>query len=132
MQSMGLLKTLLTGKASALKPSIAEHQRLIRLSARIRRLIAKWEPILGIHVQEAHHQPLKTYWASANARTRKITFNSKLVDMSPAFLEVTVVHEMVHFLTKGHDQLFYTLMDRHVPQWRRLHARYAEPLTRNS
>ena len=124
-----IIKALLTGKPSK---ELAEHRRLERLSARIKRLIAKWEPILGVHVKEAHHQPLKTYWASANERAHKITFNSKLVDMSPAFLEVTVVHEMVHFLTDGHDKRFYELMDRHVPSWRRLHARYAEPLSRHS
>lgn len=117
---------------SKLDCDVSEHQRLVRLSARIHRLIKKWEPILGVHVKEAHHQPLKMYWASANEREHKITFNSKLVDMSPAFVEVTVVHEMVHFLTDGHDKKFYELMDRHVPNWRRLHAKYAEPLTRDS
>jgi predicted metal-dependent hydrolase len=117
---------------SKLNQDIAEHQRLLRLSDRIRRLVAKWEPILGVHVKEAHHQPLKMYWASANERAKKITFNSKLVDMPSAFVEATVVHEMVHFLTDGHDQKFYDLMDRHVPNWRRLHAKYAEPLTRDS
>jgi predicted metal-dependent hydrolase len=118
--------------AGQLDRDVTEHQRMERLSARIRQLIKKWEPILGVHVKEAHHQPLKTYWASANEATRKITFNSKLADMSPAYVEVTVVHEMVHFLTNGHDKRFYELMDRHVPGWRRLHAKYAEPLTRDS
>jgi len=122
----------MAAKSSRLDHDVSEHRRLERLSARIRRLIKKWEPILGVQVKEAHHQPLKTYWASANERERKITFNSKLVDMSPAYVEVTVVHEMVHFLTDGHDKRFYELMDRHVPNWRRLHAKYAEPLTRDS
>ena len=131
---MGFLKALLSpAKPSGKRASkLVEQQQLERLSKRIRRLLAKWEPILGVRVKEAHLQPMKMYWASANSREHRITFNTKLLDMSPAFLEVTVVHEMVHFLTKGHDQRFFELMDRHVPNCRRLHARYAEPLTRDS
>ena len=111
---------------------VSEHRDREQLRTRIQRLIAKWEPILGVHVREWNIKPMKTYWASANEDAGKITFNLKLADMSPAFLNATVVHEMVHFLTDGHDQRFYALMDRHVPNWRRLHERYSEPLTRHS
>ena len=75
---------------------------------------------------------MRTYWASVNEADGRITFALKLAEMSPAFVEVTVVHELVHFLTDGHDAQFHELMDRHVPNWRRLHARYAEPLTQHS
>jgi predicted metal-dependent hydrolase len=124
------LKTLL--KPGKPKLDVDEDLRLKRFALRIKKLVKKWEPILGVHVKEAHLQPLKLYWASANEAAQRITFNTKLVDMSPAYVEVTVVHEMVHFLTDGHDQKFFEMMDRHVPNWRKLHERYAEPLTRDS
>jgi predicted metal-dependent hydrolase len=44
--------------------------------------------------------------------------------MPPAFVEVILVHELVHQLTNGHDPAFFELMDRHLPGWRRIHARY--------
>ena len=114
-----------------IRREIVEHQDRGRLSSRIQRLIKKWEPRLGVHVREWGLRKMKTYWASVNEHDGRITFNTKLADMSPAFLEVTVVHELVHLLTQGHDRRFYELMDRHVPNWRRLHAKYEEPLTRD-
>jgi predicted metal-dependent hydrolase len=98
----------------------------------IQLLVDKWEPILGVRVQAWDIKPMKTYWASVNEHEGKITFNLKLADKPHTFLEVIVVHELVHFLTDGHDRRFYELMDRHVPNWRRLHARYAEPLMRHN
>jgi len=111
---------------------IAECDARRRLAARIQRLLNKWEPILGVHVNEWRIQEMKLYWASINERERRITFNLKLLDMSPAFQEVTVVHELVHLLTDGHDARFFELMDKHVPNWRKLHAKYAEPMARHS
>lgn len=111
---------------------IAECDGRRRLAARLKRLLDKWEPILGVHIAQWKIQDMKTYWASVNEGRSKITFNTKLADMSPAFLEATVVHELVHLLTDGHDARFYELMDRHVPGWRKLHAKYAEPMTRHS
>lgn len=103
-----------------------------RLRDNIQLLIDKWEPILGVDVREWKIAPMKTYWASVDERARKITFNLKLADKPPAFLEVIVVHELVHFLTDGHDRKFYALMNRHVPNWVQLHAKYAEPLMQHN
>ena len=108
------------------------HRECAKLCAKIQRLIAEWEPKLGVHVRACDVRPMKTYWASTNEAEGKITFNLKLAEMSPAFLKVTVVHELVHLLTDGHDAKFFALMDRHVPGWRKLHAKYDEPLTQHS
>lgn len=118
--------------AAQVDREIGEHRERERLRARIQRLIDKWQPILGVHVREWNIRTMKTYWASINEARGKITFSMKLAEMSPAFQEVTIVHELVHLLTHGHDQRFYELMDRHVPSWRRLHEKYSEPLTRES
>lgn len=115
-----------------LEREIADHQKRDQLRIRIQRLLDKWMPRLGVDVHEWQIKDMKTYWASVNEATGHLTFNLKLAEMSPAFLETTVVHELVHFLTDGHDQKFFDLMDRHVPNWRRLHARYSEPLTQHS
>jgi predicted metal-dependent hydrolase len=115
-----------------LDAEIAAHRAREQLRARIQRLINKWGPRLGVHPKEWDIKSMKTYWASTDSANCRLTFNLKLAEMSPAFLEVTVVHELVHCLTDGHDRRFYELMDRHVPNWRRLHEKYAEPLTLNS
>ena len=115
-----------------LEREIAEAEQRSRLRARIQRLLDKWVPKLGVNVADWNIRTMKTYWASVNEGAGKITFNSKLAEMSPRFLESTVVHELVHMLTHGHDARFYALMDQHVPGWRRLHDRYSAPLKLHS
>jgi predicted metal-dependent hydrolase len=117
---------------SLIRREIAQSSDHARLRARIKHLVDKWEPILGVHVVEWRLQDLKRYWASVNEDQAKISFSTKLADVPQAFLEVTVVHELVHLLTDGHDKKFYALMDRHVPGWRKVHERFAERLTRHS
>lgn len=102
------------------------------LRTRIQIFLDKWEPVLGVSPREWDVRKMKSYWASVNERDRLITFNEKLSAKPDSFLEVLVVHELVHFLTDGHDRRFYELMDRHVPGWRRLHERHADPLLRHN
>lgn len=37
----------------------------------------------------------------------------------PDCLEYVVVHEMIHYLERGHGERFTKLMDRELPDWRR-------------
>lgn len=104
------------------------------LRVKIQRIINRWCPILGVSVNEWNIREMKSYWGSCDSRAKKITFDSKLADMSPKFLEVTVVHELMHLVTKeaGHDDRFYALMDQHVPHWRKLHVKHAGRMTPKS
>ena len=95
------------------------------LRERIRQLIEKWEPILGVRVkrwQVKEHEALKEYWASVDVDRATIKFCAQLAGRSLDFVEFVVVHELVHLLTRGtrgHGQLFYNLMDLYLPSWRR-------------
>ena len=95
------------------------------LRERIRLLIEKWEPILGVRVRGwriKEHEALKEYWASVDVDRATIAFCARLADRSSDFLEFVVVHELVHLLTRGtrgHGQRFHNLMDLYLPNWRR-------------
>lgn len=95
------------------------------LHDRIRLLIEKWEPILGVRIGEwqiKEHEAFKDYWASVDVDRATIVFCSRLAGRSSKFLEFVVVHEMVHLLTRGtrgHGKRFYNLMDLYLPGWRR-------------
>ena len=102
--------------------ALARQEKLGRLRARIRRLLLKWEQRLGVSVQSWQVKDAKDYWATMD--DHEIWFAADLSDMPAAFVEVIVVHELVHQLTKGHDPEFFALMDCHLPGWRRIHARY--------
>jgi predicted metal-dependent hydrolase len=102
------------------------------LKKRIDRLLAKWEPILGVTINSWELRKMKTYWGSANNQTGHIIFNTELAKLPPKYIEYIVVHELVHQVTDGHDGKFYKLMDQHLPGWRKMQAKIEEPLTRYS
>lgn len=102
------------------------------LRARIQRLLDRWQPRLGVRVRSWNLRTMKNYWGSTNAKTREITFNSRLAELPPSQLEITVVHELMHLLEAPHSPRFYALMDRHVPGWRRIEALYAGPMSLHS
>jgi predicted metal-dependent hydrolase len=80
-------------------------------------LIAKWEPLLGVKVNQFFVQRMKTKWGSSNPGTCSIRLNTDLVKKPQECLEYIVVHEMVHFLEPTHNARFIVLMDRFMPKW---------------
>lgn len=81
-------------------------------------LIAKWEPLLGVQVNQCFIQRMKTRWGSCNHHNGNIRLNSELAKKSPECLEYVVVHEMVHLLEPSHNERFVHLMTQFMPQWR--------------
>ncbi|MEU5057417.1 MULTISPECIES: SprT family zinc-dependent metalloprotease [unclassified Streptomyces] len=81
-------------------------------------LIERWELKLGVSVPWWGIRRMKTKWGSCNRETRRLWFNSELAKKHPECLEYVVVHEMVHYLERGHGLRFAELMDRFLPDWR--------------
>jgi predicted metal-dependent hydrolase len=118
--------------ARQLEREIAEHRAREDLLARVRKLLAKWQPILGVKVGEVHTRKMKSYWASINEHDKRMWVSLDLASQPPKYLEYVVVHELVHMLTDGHDAKFYALMDQHLPGWRKTHQVFAGPMTQHS
>ena len=89
-----------------------------RLRAQIRPLLDKWETKVGVMVAEVCIKRMKTRWGSCNAPARRIWLNLELVKKSPSCLEYILVHEMVHFLERRHNERFRELMHTLMPTWR--------------
>lgn len=81
-------------------------------------LIRKWEPVIGVSVNEFGVRQMRTKWGTCNIRDKRIWLNLELIKKSPECLEYVVVHEMVHLLERYHNKNFYSLMDRFLPQWK--------------
>jgi predicted metal-dependent hydrolase len=118
--------------ARQLDQEIAEHQVRERLLKRVRKLLDKWQPILGVKIREVHIKDMKTYWGSTNERDSRMWISLELADKPAKDLEYVVVHELVHLRTDGHDGKFYALMDQHLPGWRKQHQTFAGPMRRHS
>jgi len=117
---------------ATLLTDLGEAKEREQLRRRIQRLLDKWQPILGVTIDDWELRKMTNYWGSSNNTTGHIIFNSELAKLPPRYVEYLVVHELVHHLTDGHDTRFYALMDQHLPGWRRMQARIEEPLHRYS
>lgn len=119
-------------KTRKLDEEIADHRVGERLLSRVRRLLDKWEPIIGVKIGEVRTKKMSTYWATINEGDSRLWLDTKLAKESPGFLQYVIVHELVHLRTNGHDGKFYALMDKHLPGWRRYHEAKAGPMTQHS
>jgi predicted metal-dependent hydrolase len=84
----------------------------------IKILILKWEPIIGVKVNEYFIQRMKTKWGSCNHGSKNIRLNTELVKKPKDLVEYVVVHEMLHILVPNHSDKFMMLLNQYYPNWR--------------
>ena len=89
-----------------------------QLRAQLPPLLAKWEPKMGVTVNEVRIKKMKTLWGSCNVEAKRIWLNLELAKKSNSCLVYVLVHEMVHLLERTHNDRFRELMDKFLPQWR--------------
>ena len=80
-------------------------------------LLARWERLVGVHVERVFIQRMKTKWGSCNHQSHTIRLNTELARKPAECLEYIVVHELVHLLEATHNARFVALMDRFMPRW---------------
>lgn len=106
------------------KSTAAKREHLVRewyrreLKREIPKIIARYEPVMGVAVREFGVKKMKTRWGSCNTREKRIWLNLNLAERDPVLLEYVTVHEMVHLLERGHNRRFYNYMDAFLPHWR--------------
>jgi predicted metal-dependent hydrolase len=101
----------------ARRQDILDHWYRDQVRAAAQPLIAKWEPLLGVHAEGFIVSRMKTKWGSCSPGRKTIRLNTELAKKPPACLEYIVVHEMVHMLEPTHNAKFVALMDRFLPRW---------------
>ena len=111
------------------REEILYHWYRARMREQVPPLLERWEPEIGVEVSEVGIKRMKTLWGSCNREARRIWLNLELMKKPPECLEYILVHEMVHFLERHHNDRFRDLMDRFLPNWRILRDKLnLEPL----
>ena len=82
-----------------------------RLREQIPRLIATWEPEIGVTVAKCGIKKMKTRWGTCNTDARRIWLNLELAKKPASCLEYILVHEMVHLLERNHNDRFRAYME---------------------
>lgn len=100
------------------REAVIHHWYRQHLRSELPPLLEKWEPKLGVSVNEVRIKRMKTLWGSCNIEAKRIWLNLELAKKPNSCLVYILVHEMVHLLERAHNDRFRALMDDFLPQWR--------------
>ncbi len=81
-------------------------------------LFEKWQPIMGVTINEWRIKKMTTRWGTCNIDAKRIWLNLALVKKPIECLEYIIVHELVHLLERNHNRKFHAHMDKFLPHWR--------------
>jgi predicted metal-dependent hydrolase len=113
-----LVLTVRPGATEAKKKEVLERWYRDQIKEITPRLIAKWERVIGVRVNNFYVQRMKTKWGSCSAPAGTIRLNSELAKKPRECLEYIVVHEMVHLLERTHNRRFMSLIEQFMPRWK--------------
>lgn len=83
-------------------------------------LIKKWEDRLNEKCNSWKIRSMKTKWGSCQPENRRLLFNLELAKKPKHCVEYIVLHEMLHFKERHHNERFKSLLDQHMPNWKGL------------
>lgn len=98
--------------------AVLDHWYRAELKAAVPGLLEKWQPIVGQDAAKFVVRHMKTKWGTCQISSRAIWLNPELAKKNPRCLEYIVVHELIHFIERTHNERFIELMDLHMPDWR--------------
>ena len=90
------------------------------LKTEIERILPKWEKKTGLKTESWQIRYMTSRWGSCKIKKRKIWLNLQLAKKTPECLEYIILHELIHFVEKGHNERFNTLLDQYMPKWREI------------
>lgn len=93
-----------------------------QLKERAKPLVQKWAERLNVDPPGWGVRIMRTKWGSCNPERRSLWVNLELAKKPVQALDYVILHEMAHFISPVHDELFVSVLDRHMPAWRQVRA----------
>jgi predicted metal-dependent hydrolase len=81
-------------------------------------LIKNWEDKTRLRCDNWDIKKMRTKWGSCSIEKRKILLNLELAKKPRYCLEYVIVHELIHFLERNHNDNFKALLDKFMPNWK--------------
>ena len=66
---------------------------------------------------EINIREMKLRWGSCHRENKAILLNSELIKAPKYCIDYVVLHELIHFKHKNHDNRFYTFLTSLMPDW---------------
>lgn len=84
--------------------------------------IVKWSDRLGVTEPRWGIKLMRTKWGSCNPDKGLVWLNLDLAKKPLPALDYVILHEMAHFISPRHDDVFLSVLDRNMPGWRQIRA----------
>lgn len=92
------------------------YRKLLREKAKPS--LEKWSRQLGVAMPVWGVRRMKTKWGSCNPEHGRVWINVELAKKPLQCLDYVILHEMAHFVSPKHDDLFVSTLNKHMPDWR--------------
>jgi predicted metal-dependent hydrolase len=112
--------TVRKGSVTAQREKFVREWYRKQLKDEVIRLLPKWEKITGLKCASWQTKDMISRWGSCKPKARKIWLNLQLAKKTPECLEYIILHELVHFLEKRHNERFASFMDKYMPMWKEI------------
>lgn len=73
----------------------------------------------GVQYPELKFRRMTSRWGSCQPTRGILTFNTALISVPKECMEYVVVHEFAHFLQPNHSALFYSEVEKLLPDWKK-------------
>lgn len=83
-------------------------------------MILKWEKKLEVRTSLWQIKRMKTRWGTCNHEAKRILINLELAKKPLYCIEYVIVHELLHIKEKKHSEIFFNLLQKHLPKWKGL------------
>lgn len=82
--------------------------------------VRHWERETGLKAVGARVRHFQSRWASCNA-ANVLQFHPRVMELAGSVQDYVIVHELCHTIEKNHTRVFWNLVSRVMPGWRREH-----------
>ncbi|WP_339728649.1 SprT family zinc-dependent metalloprotease [Maribacter stanieri] len=90
----------------------------VHLKEIVPNIIKAWEEKTGLNCEHWDIKKMRTRWGSCNIEKQKILLNLELAKKPRHCLEYVIVHELMHFFERNHNDHFKGLLDKFMPNWK--------------
>lgn len=91
-----------------------------QLKAQAEPRIAKRSEQLEVAMPRWGVKLMRTKWGSCNPEKGLVWLNLDLAKKPLPALDYVVLHELAHFVSPRHDEMFISVLDRNMPGWRQI------------
>jgi predicted metal-dependent hydrolase len=84
----------------------------------------------GVSKPEIRIRTMKARWGSCLKNSNAILLNFELIKAPKYCIEYVILHELIHFVHKNHDDQFYSFLAALMPDWKQRKAMLDEEVVR--